>query len=131
MATTPPSQPAPGLTRTASVAQQISWQRRAAARLAEILEWAAAGDLPPIAWTVQRAGAVLVGHCYATEPGERRREFGVWRDVITRRAGRGPDIEREHTDSSSGTVRLTSHWEHWERVSVTLVADIYPEDDGS
>jgi hypothetical protein len=128
--TTPPSQPAHDAIRTVGIAQRISWQRRAAAMLAKILEWAAAENLPPIAWTVQRAGTELMGTCYAQPPAERRAEFGVWREALTRWTGHSADSSREHT-GSAGIVRLTERWEDYGGVSVTLVADIYPEDDGS
>jgi hypothetical protein len=130
MTTTPPSQPAPKVTRTAGNAQQTAWQYRVTGTLRGILERAEMGNLPPIAWTVQRAGAELMGTCYAQSPAERRAEFGAWRDALTRWTGHSADISREHT-GSAGIVRLTEHWEDYGGVSVTLVADIYPEDDGS
>jgi len=116
-------------------AEQNAWQRQAATLLSKLLERAASEGLPPIAWTVQRAGATLVGHCYAPGPAERRAEFNAWRLAIASWAGHGADVKREHADSA-GTVRLVDQWERVRLagpqspgVHLTLTADIYAEDD--
>jgi hypothetical protein len=112
---------------TITLAERNAWQRRACAVLAKILERAAAEGLPPIAWTVQRAGATLVGQCLATEPGERRAEFHAWRIALARWAGYRADVKRQHV-TSAGRTRLVDQWERYERAQVTITADIY--DDG-
>jgi hypothetical protein len=114
--------------RTITTAEKIAWQRQAAALLGKMLERAAAEGLPPIAWTVQRAGATLVGRCGAHQPAERRAEFHAWRIAIARWAGHRADVKRQHV-ASAGTVRLVDQWERYEGVQVTIAADIDAEDD--
>ena len=113
--------------RTARDAEQIAWQRRTAAVLAKILERAAAEGLPPIAWTVESAGAALIGRPMSHPMDRRRDDWNDWRAAISRWAGYGPDVKREHADSH-GTVRLADQWERFERVTLTLAADLYAED---
>ena len=60
------------MTSTTTDAEQIRWQRDAVAVLGKLLELAARRGLPVISWTVDHAGARLVGHCYR-RPAERRR----------------------------------------------------------
>ena len=109
-----------------SRAERLAWQRQAAALLGKMLERAAAEGLPPIAWTV-RESATLAGHCRAAGRDERRQEFTAWRDAMSRWAGQTADDER-HTDSL-GTVRLWAQWERYERVHVTIAAEIHAEDE--
>ena len=64
-----------------SHAERASWQRRAAAELARILD--AHQDLPLIAWTVGPTGASLLGQVNApVPPVERRRVFDLWRTAL-------------------------------------------------
>ena len=118
-----------GWAEAAGAAGQLGLQARAAATLTQILERAAGeGEgLPPIGWTVQRMDAAVVGRCHAAGRHERREEFIAWREAISRWAGRAADVER-HTDSL-GTVRLRARWEGYERVHVSVVADIYAADE--
>jgi hypothetical protein len=113
----------------AEAAGQLGQQARAAATLTRILERAAGeGEgLPPIAWTVQRTDAAVVGRCHAAGRHERREEFIAWREAISRWTGRAADVER-HTDSL-GTVRLRARWQGEEGVQVSVAADIEAEDE--
>lgn len=109
-------------------AERLAGQRQATALLSTMLDRAAAEGLTPIAWTVQRTGATLAGHCHAAGPDERREEFTAWRNAISRWAGQAADAESGHIDSL-GTARLRAQWERYERVHVTVAADIYAEDE--
>jgi hypothetical protein len=119
--------------RRARAGEQIAWQRHAAAALAKILERAAAEGLPPIAWTVQHAGMVVHGRALAHPMDQRRDDWNAWRLALTQWTGRGADVTRERTDGG-GTTRLVDQWERVRLagegpgVTVTLVADLYPED---
>ena len=73
-------------------AEQIRWQRQAAALLGHLLELAAKNGLPPVTWTVQSAGASLVGQMLAHPYAQRRDHFTAWRDAIAAAAGLAPDI---------------------------------------
>ena len=53
-------------------AEQTAWQRRAVGALGKILERAGAEGLPPIAWTVETAGARLNASCRAPRMAARR-----------------------------------------------------------
>lgn len=119
-------------------AEQIRWQRDAAAVLAKLLELAAQRGLPAIGWTVSRAGARLVGECLALPYEDRRAEFAAWREALGE-----PDTDREDT-TSSGTVRMIAVWDRggsagkglrpllsdrdgYQRCGVILSADILPD----
>lgn len=121
-------------------AEQIAWQRDAAAVLARILELAAKRDLPVIAWTIGYAGARITGHCYAQTATQRRADFEAWREALGT-----PDSDREHA-MSGGVVHLVATWDRqgaagkgmrpllsdrdgYQRAGVVLAADIYPDDD--
>jgi hypothetical protein len=56
-------------------AEQIRWQRQAAALLGKLLELAAKNSLPPINWTVVNAGTTLHGECIAYPSHPLRREY--------------------------------------------------------
>ena len=120
--------------RTARAAEQIAWQRRAAAVLAKILERAAAEGLPPMAWTVGAAGAGLLGRAVAHPMDRRRDDFSTWRASVGTWAGQAADHERERT-GSDGTTRLVDQWERLQiagakipGVTITLTAELYEED---
>jgi hypothetical protein len=90
--------------------------------------------LPPIAWTVQPAGMVLLGRALAHPMTQRRDDWNAWRAAIASLAGRDADNATEHTDRD-GTTRLVGQWEHalrldgnGSRVTVVLVADLFAED---
>jgi hypothetical protein len=122
-------------------AEQITWQRQAAALLGKLLELAAKQGLPPINWTVQSAGASLVGEVLTHPDAERRGRFDAWKAAITSASGRTPDMDAEHSFGTGGVeTRLTAAWE---RLPVTLaddaklrpsarlalVASIWPDDE--
>jgi hypothetical protein len=120
--------------RTARYAEQIAWQRRAAAVLAKVLEHAAAAGLPPIAWTVATAGMELRGECLAHPMDARRDDFNTWRAEAAIWAGRSADRQNERT-GDDGTTRLVDQWDGIKMpgmpgpaVIVTLTADLYAED---
>lgn len=121
-------------------AEQIRWQRQAAALLGKLLELAARDGLPPVAWTVQTAGASVTGEVLSHPDALRREHLTVWKSAITAASGRVPDHDNEHT-FGSGETRLVTSWEHLpvrltagsERyprsAGVALVASIWPDDD--
>lgn len=121
-------------------AERIRWQRDATAVLAKLLELAAKQGLPAIGWSVQHAGARLVGECRALPYEQRRAEFAAWREALGE-----PDSDREGT-TTSGSVRLAAVWERggsagkglrpllsdrdgYQRATVVLSADILPDLD--
>jgi hypothetical protein len=128
------------MTSTITAAEQIRWQRDAAAVLGKLLELAAARGLPVISWTVANAGARLVGRCDRHSDEGRRAEWAAWREALGE-----PDTEREDTDRS-GTVHLVAVWDRggsagkglrpllsdrdgYQRAGVVLSADIYEDLD--
>jgi hypothetical protein len=120
--------------RMVRAAEQIAWQRRAAAVLAKILERAAVEGLPPMAWTVGAAGAALLGQAVAHPMDRRRDDFSTWRVSVGTWAGQAADHERERT-GSDGTTRLVDQWERLQMagekipgVTITLTAELYEED---
>jgi hypothetical protein len=126
------------MTSTTTDAEQIRWQRDAVAVLGKLLELAARRGLPVISWTVDHAGARLVGHCYRRPAERRRADYIAWREALG-----DPDTEHEST-TSSGIVRMVAVWNRggsagkglrpllsdrdgYQRAGVTLSADIIPE----
>ena len=121
-------------------AEQIRWQRDAAAVLGKLLELAASRGLPAIRWTIASAGARLAGHCERYPQDTRQADYAAWRDVLGE-----PDTEHE-TTTSGGTVRLVATWDRqgpagkslrpllsdrdgFQRASVVLLAEILPDPD--
>jgi|HubBroStandDraft_6_1064221.scaffolds.fasta_scaffold00231_17 hypothetical protein len=105
----------------AELAEQIRWQRQAAALLGKFLELAAKNNLPPINWMVQSAGASLVGEVLSHPDTQRRERFDAWKAAIAAASGRTPDQDTEHSLGTSGAeTRLTVAWE---RLPVTLTDD--------
>lgn len=98
-----------------TLAEQITWQRQAATLLGKILELAAKEGLPPIAWTVQTAGATLAGQVLTYQAADCRAHFAAWRSAIIAASGQAPDHGREHPFGDA--TRLMAGWE---RVPVTL-----------
>src|SRR5258708_8848552 len=90
---------------------QIRWQRQAAALLGKLLELAAREGLPPIAWTVQTAGASVVGQVLSHPGAQRREHLNAWKAAITAASGKVPDHDHEHT-FGGGETRLTVSWQH-------------------
>lgn len=96
-----------------SNAERIGWQRQAAALLGKLLDLAQREGLPPVAWTVQSAGASLVGPMLGHPDARRREEFGAWTAAITAASGKAPGHDNEHTSGGSeGETRLTAAWEY-------------------
>jgi hypothetical protein len=112
-----PSQP---LTVQAT-AQPVSRQQLAHRVLGELLDAAAAHDLPPIDWKVAAFAAHLTGRCTAYPgPAHRRAEFEAWRTLLGARATE---------DTTHGqTVRLTARAERDNGlVTVEIIADLYDD----
>jgi hypothetical protein len=119
---------------TARAAEQIAWQRRAAAALAKILERAAADGLPPIAWTVATAGIEVRGECLAHPADARRDDFNSWRTAVGTWAQRVADRESERM-ADDGTTRLVDQWDGVKMPGIqgpgaiiTLAAELHRED---
>jgi len=94
-------------------ADRASWQRRAAAELARILE--GHPELPCIAWTVGPASSVLIGQVSGLAPASQvRQAFAAWRQALglgeCREQSGGGGTSRLHAADRSGgvTVRLTA-----------------------
>jgi hypothetical protein len=120
--------------RTARDAEQIAWQRRAAAALAKILECAAADALPPIAWTVATAGIEVRGECLAHPADARRDDFTSWHSAVGTWTHYAADRQSERT-GDDGTTRLMDQWDSVKMpgiqdpgVTITLTADFFAED---
>lgn len=100
-------------------AQRASWQRRAAAELAQILE--AHRDLPLITWTVGAAGAVLVGQVSSPIGTRARASFDAWRIALTL---------AEHHEYSGDAVTYLSAKDYRNGVRVVLLADLLDDAGG-
>jgi hypothetical protein len=94
-------------------ADRASWQRRAAAELARILE--CHPELPCIAWTVGPASSVLIGQVSGLAPAQQvRQAFAAWRQALglgecREQPGEGGTSRLHAADRSGGvTVRLTA-----------------------
>jgi hypothetical protein len=113
-----------GNTDRVSRGEQIRWQRQAATLLGKLLELAARQGLPAIAWTVQSAGASLVGQVLSHPDASRREHLSAWKAAITAASGKAPDHDHEHGSTEAETRLLTS----WERLPVGLapVSKPYP-----
>ena len=118
---------------------QIRWQRQATALLGRLLELAAREGLPPVAWTVQAAGASVAGQVLSHPDAQRREHLNAWKAAITAASGQVPDHDHEHT-SGGGETRLTVSWQHLPvglapgartspSAGVALVASIWPDVD--
>jgi hypothetical protein len=110
-------------------AEQIAWQRRAAAVLAKLLERAAQAGLPAITWSVEgRGGARLIGRCEAREPRQRRGDFDAWRTALASWTGPRPGGRPGPAGGAAAGLRMASHWERFDGVTVILTADVITED---
>jgi hypothetical protein len=96
-------------------AEQIAWQRRAVILLGKLLELAVKKNLPPVTWTVGRAGCSLAGQVTGQEASDCRDTFTAWQAAITSASGQEPDHGREH--DFGGQTRLVADWD---RIPVTL-----------
>jgi len=102
-----------GNTDRVSNGEQIRWQRQAAALLGTLLELAARESLPAIAWTVQSAGASLVGQVLSHTAARRREDFTAWKAAITAASCSAPDHDHKLAPGdTSGEARLTASWKH-------------------
>jgi hypothetical protein len=91
--------------------ERISWQYRALAVLATLLDRATTEHLPPLQWTAGTTGE-LRGIC---DEGDRAEVFTRWRDAIG-----NPDREW----SAFGGRRLRAVWESMGGVQFILAADL-------
>jgi hypothetical protein len=112
--------------RAAARAEQITRQRRAAALLGKMLDYAAIQGLPSIAWSVDCAGAGLAGRCEAYPMAQRRADFNAWRLAVGAWAHQDADVQRIQAGSGAA-VRLVDQWDRIERVTVTVSADLWAE----
>lgn len=98
-----------------------SEQQRAHRVLGELLDRAAAQNLPAIEWRLAAFEARLFGRCTAyPEPGRRRADFEAWQAMLGAEA-------TEETDNGQ-TVRLTAHAERDEGlVAIEIAADLYDD----
>jgi hypothetical protein len=123
-----------------SNAEQNRWQHQAVALLGNLLHLAAKEGLPSISWTVQSAGAYVVGQVLSHPEELRREHFAAWKAAITAASGKAPDRDWEYTLGDTGAqIRLTASWEHLpvalaagrervpKRAGVALVASIWPD----
>ena len=96
-------------------ADRARWQRQAAAVLHELIEHAAAEEMPLITWQVSIAGT-LVGRCVDTDMGARREVFTRWTDFI----GLGAKSEWE----AYGITHICGVTEGFRGCPVTITADL-------
>jgi hypothetical protein len=98
-----------------------SEQQRALRVLGELLDDAAADNLPAIEWRLAAFEARLFGRCTAyPEPGRRRADFEAWVAML------GADATEDN--SNGQTVRLTAYAERDEgRVAIEIAADLYDD----
>ena len=98
-------------------------QLRTARVLADLLTQAVRDGLPPVAWTVRHAGAILVGHCYGRTGADRRYEFQTW--CATVGATPGPRVT-----TAGGTIHLRAVAPDYDGlVDIILLADVYGDDE--
>ena len=109
---------------TATIAEQIAWQRQAVRVLAGLLETAARDHLPVLAWSVGSAGVNLVGRSFADPSPARRAAIAAWAKAL------GVEL-RELRGSGSTAITGTVKQKDtpWGWCTITLTADIYTEDD--
>lgn len=100
-------------------AERACWQRRATARLAEILK--ANPELPLIAWTVGTAGATLAGRVNGlAAPGAVRATFDAWRIALAL---------TEHTETPSDSRTFLRAVAYRDRIQLGISATIF-DDEG-
>jgi hypothetical protein len=99
----------------------VSDQQRAHRVLGELLDLAAARNLPAIEWRIAAFEARLFGRCTAyPEPGRRRADFDAWVAML------GADATED--TSNEQTVRLIAHAERDEGlVAIEIAADLYDD----
>ena len=99
--------------------EQASWQRRAAAVLAALLD--THRDLPAIAWTVGPAGAMLSGRVAGLGPAATvRAVFHDWRSALCL-------VEHSETVGGPGTCHLWAAASR-DRVQLALTATVFDDD---
>ena len=103
------------------VAEPLTPQVRAYRVLGQLLDRAAAENLPAIDWTVTASGERVLGRCTAFPgPGQRRADFEAWRSLL------GADASE--AAASREVTRLSARAERDEgRVAVEVVADLYDD----
>jgi hypothetical protein len=99
----------------------VSEQQRAHRVLADLLDQAAAQNLPAIDWTLAAFEARLIGRCTAYPgPGRRRADFEAWRAML------GANATEERTGEQP--VRLTARAEReGGQVTIEIAADLYDD----
>ena len=99
----------------------VSDQQRALRVLAELLDRAAAQNLPAIDWRLAAFEARLIGRCTAFPgPGRRRADFEAWRAVL------GADATEEHADGQPARLIAQAERDNG-RVTIEIVADLYDD----
>jgi hypothetical protein len=99
----------------------VTGQQRAHRVLAELLDQAAAHNLPSIDWTLAAFEPRLIGRCTAYPgPGRRRADFEAWRALLGAQAAEERNGEQP--------VRLTARADRDEgRVTIEIAADLYDD----
>jgi hypothetical protein len=105
--------------------EQVTWQRQALAVLDTLLAQSLKTGTPRLLWTIGSAGVSLTGRSFAHPSTDRRGEIQAWADSL------GLELrEHRHPD---GMITLTAHAKQqqfgklW--ATITLICDIYPEDE--
>jgi hypothetical protein len=102
--------------------EQLGWQRRTVRVLDGLLEQAGRDGLPPVAWQVSDAGAVLVARCFAHDPAQRRGDFDAWCQAL--------DTHRWPQRTSGATTHLHAVAKDYDGlVDVAVLADLFAEDE--
>jgi hypothetical protein len=117
----PPGGPDDHSQATIEPAAEPTPQVRAHRVLGQLLDRAAAENLPAIDWTITASGERVLGRCTAFPgPGQRRVDFEAWRSVL------GADASV--AAASREVTRLSARAERDEgRVAVEIVADLYDD----
>jgi hypothetical protein len=102
--------------------EQLGWQRRTVRVLDGLLEQAGRDRLPPVAWQVSDAGAVLVASCFAHDPAQRRADFDAWCQAL--------DARHWPERTSGATTHLHAVARDYDGlVDVAVLADLVAKDE--
>jgi hypothetical protein len=113
------------MTTTIDHREQIAWQRQALAILDTLLAQSLKTGLPRLHWSIGDSGVNLVGRSYVHPSTDRRAPIEAWARSLDLEV-----LEHEHQD---GMLTLTAHAKQkqfgklW--ATITLICDIYPEDE--
>jgi hypothetical protein len=99
----------------------VSAQGRAYRVLGQLLDQAAARNLPAIDWTITASGERVLGRCTAYPgPGRRRADFEAWRALL--------GAEASEAAASREVTRLSARAESDNgKVAVEIAADLYDD----